>query len=73
MLNFIRHHYLQTWDGFETYTFTFHVGKYITKKLENVYIQKNVIMNLNIMPKLYITNIFFYLNKRSNHKNDDPQ
>ncbi len=30
-------------------------------------------MNLNIMPKLVITNIFLYLNKRSNHKNDDPQ
>ncbi len=25
-------------------------------------------MNLNIMPKLFITNIFLYLNKRSNHK-----
>jgi hypothetical protein len=29
--------------------------------------------NLNIMPKLYIINIFFYVNKRSDHKNDDPQ
>ncbi len=27
-------------------------------------------MNLNIMPKLSNE---FYLNKRSNHKNDDPQ
>jgi hypothetical protein len=25
------------------------------------------------MPKLYITNIFLYLNKKSNHKNNDPQ
>jgi len=33
----------------------------------------NLTMNLNIMPKLYITNIFLYLNKRLDHKNDDPQ
>ncbi len=33
----------------------------------------NLTMNLNIMPKLYITNIFFYLNKQSCHKNDDLQ
>jgi hypothetical protein len=30
-------------------------------------------MNLNVMPKLFTTNIFIYLNKRSNHKNDDTQ
>jgi hypothetical protein len=30
-------------------------------------------MNLNIMPKLFITKQKNYLNKRSNHKNDDPQ
>jgi hypothetical protein len=30
-------------------------------------------MNLNIMPKLYITNNFLYLNKMLDHKNDDPQ
>jgi hypothetical protein len=35
--------------------------------------KNNLIMNLNIMPKLYMTNFFLYLNKRSNHKNDDPQ
>jgi hypothetical protein len=34
---------------------------------------ENLIMNLNIMFKLFITNIFIYLNKRSNQKNDDPQ
>jgi len=33
----------------------------------------NLTRNLNIMPKLYTTNIFFYLKKRLNHKNDDPQ
>jgi hypothetical protein len=33
----------------------------------------NLTMNLNVMPKLYTINIFFYLNKRSDHKNDDPQ
>jgi hypothetical protein len=33
----------------------------------------NLIMNLNIMLKLHIINIFLYLNKRSDHKNDDPQ
>ncbi len=33
----------------------------------------NLTMNLNITPKLYITNIFLNLNKRSDHKNDDPQ
>jgi hypothetical protein len=38
--------------------------KNITKKLENIFIKKNLTMNLNIMPKLYITNIFLYLNER---------
>jgi hypothetical protein len=33
----------------------------------------NLTMNLNLMPKLYTTNIFLYLNKRLDHKNDDPQ
>jgi hypothetical protein len=33
----------------------------------------NLSMNLNIMPQLFITNIFLYLNKRLVHKNDDPQ
>jgi hypothetical protein len=33
----------------------------------------NLIMNLNIMPKLFITNIFLHLNKMLNYKNDDPQ
>jgi hypothetical protein len=33
----------------------------------------NLTMNLNIMPKLYITNIFIHLNKKLDHKNDDPQ
>ncbi len=54
-------------------TFTFHVEEYITKKLENVSIKRQLTMNLHIMPKLYITNIFLYLNKRSNYKNDDSQ
>jgi len=35
--------------------------------------KKNVTMILNIMPKLYIINVFLYLRKLSNHKNDDPQ
>jgi len=43
------------------------------KKKKKILSKGNLIMNLNIMPKLFITNIFFYLNKRSNHKNDDPQ
>ncbi len=34
---------------------------------------KKLIMNPNIMPKLFITKKKFYINKRSNHKNDDPQ
>jgi hypothetical protein len=33
----------------------------------------NLTMNLNIMPNVYITNIILYLNKRLDHKNDDPQ
>jgi hypothetical protein len=33
----------------------------------------NLTMNLNIMPKLIITNIFLSINKMSNRKNDDPQ
>jgi len=33
----------------------------------------NLIMNLNIMPKLFITKKILYLNKRLNYKNDDPQ
>jgi hypothetical protein len=33
----------------------------------------NLTMNLNIMPKLFITNILFYLKERSNHKKYDPQ
>ncbi len=33
----------------------------------------NLTMNLNIMPKLYIRNIFLYLNKMLDHINDDPQ
>ncbi len=33
----------------------------------------NLIMNLNIMPKLYIKNRFLYINKTLDHKNDDPQ
>jgi len=37
------------------------------------YIKKKLTMNLNIMLKLYITNMFLYLKKRLNHKNDDPQ
>jgi hypothetical protein len=45
----------------------------LQKKLENVLSKDNLTMKLNIMPKLFITNIFFYLNKRSDRKNDDPQ
>jgi len=33
----------------------------------------NLIMNLNIMPKLYITKKILYLNKRLDHKNDNRQ
>ncbi len=64
-----------TWNGFETLNiFTFHVEKYITKKYQKMFVSKgDLTMNLNIMPKLLITNIFLYLNKRSDHKNDDPQ
>jgi len=44
------------------------------KKKKKMFISKdNLNLNLNIMPKLFITNIFLYLNKRSNRKNDDPQ
>ncbi len=35
--------------------------------------KNNLTMNLNTMPKLYITIIFLCLNKRSDHINDDPQ
>jgi hypothetical protein len=45
----------------------------IQKKLIFFLSIDNLIMNLNIMFKLFIRNIFLYLNKRSNHKNDDPQ
>jgi hypothetical protein len=37
------------------------------------YQKKKKTMNLNILPKLYIINIFFYLNERSNHKNANLQ
>jgi hypothetical protein len=48
--------------------------KTLQKKNRKCFLSKdNLTMNLNIMPKLFITNIFLYLNKRSNHKNDDPQ
>jgi hypothetical protein len=33
----------------------------------------NLIMNLNIMPDIYMIDIFLCINKRSDHKNDDPQ
>jgi hypothetical protein len=33
----------------------------------------NLTMNLNIKPKLFVRNMFLYLNKRLDHKNDDPQ
>jgi len=45
----------------------------LQKKLKFFFIKDNLTMNLNIMPKLLITNIFLYLSKRSDHKNDDPQ
>jgi hypothetical protein len=35
--------------------------------------KENLIMKLNLMPKIFIKNVFLYLNKRSDHKNDDPQ
>jgi len=37
-----------------------------------IFLSKNT-LTMNANPKLFITNIFLYLNKRSNHKNDDPQ
>jgi hypothetical protein len=44
------------------------------QKVYKMFLSKdNLTMNLNIMPKLYITNIFMYLKKRLDHKNDDPQ
>jgi hypothetical protein len=33
----------------------------------------NLTMNQNIIPKLFVTKKIFYINKRSNYKNDDPQ
>jgi len=33
----------------------------------------NLTINLNIMPKLYITNIFLYLNERLDKNNDSQQ
>jgi hypothetical protein len=46
----------------------------LPKKNENMFLSKdNLTINLNIMAKLFITNVFFYLNKRLDHKNDDPQ
>jgi len=36
-------------------------------------LKENLTMNLNIMPELFITIFFLYLNKRLDHKNDDPQ
>jgi hypothetical protein len=33
----------------------------------------NLTMNQNIIPKLFVTKKNFYINKRSNYKNDDPQ
>jgi len=51
--------------------------KKLKKKIIYIYIvflsEDNLIMNIYIMPKIFITNIFFCLNKRSDHKNDDPQ
>jgi hypothetical protein len=35
--------------------------------------KKKLTMNLNIMPKLYITKKTLYINKRLDNKNDDPQ
>ncbi len=44
------------------------------QKNQKMFLSKDkLIMNLNIMPKLYITNIFLYLKKNPDHKNDDPQ
>jgi nitrogen regulatory protein PII-like uncharacterized protein len=45
----------------------------LQKQIKMFISKENLITNLNIMPKLYITNIFLYLKKRSNHKNDEPQ
>jgi nitrogen regulatory protein PII-like uncharacterized protein len=45
----------------------------LQKNLKMFLSKDNLTRNLNIMPKLYITNIFLYLKKRLNHKNDDPQ
>ncbi len=41
------------------------------KKKKNLSKKKNHEFKYNA--KLFITNIFLYLNKRSYHKNDDPQ
>jgi hypothetical protein len=44
------------------------------QKIYKMFLSKdNLTLNLNIMPKLYITNIFMHLKKRLDHKNDDPQ
>jgi len=44
----------------------------LQKKKKKFKSQNNLIMNINIMPKLFITNICLYLNKRSHRKNGDP-
>jgi len=60
---------------FETLnTFTFHVEEYVTKKLENVSIKRQFNYEYKYNSQdIYNKIFFFYLNKRSDHKNDDPQ
>ncbi len=45
----------------------------LQKKFRMFLSKDNLMMNLNLMPQLYTINIFLYLNKRLDHKNDDPQ
>jgi hypothetical protein len=45
----------------------------LQEKLENVFIKNKSNYEYKYNAQAIITNIFFYLNKRSNHKNDDPQ
>ncbi len=54
-------------------TFTSHVEKYIIKKLENVCIKRQFNYEYKHNAQAIYNKHFFYLNKRSNHKNDDPQ
>jgi hypothetical protein len=54
-------------------TFTFHVEEYITKNLENVFIKRQFNYESKYNAQVKDNKHFLYLNKRLDHKNDDPQ